>query len=285
MSAWQRSRHACAAAALVASGWLGSVGAGAQAQPQPPAAPAPAQGSAAAGNPRELRVMTFNIHHAEGVDGVLDVARIAALIREAQADVVGLQEVDRGAERTGRRDLLEEIANLAGMRFVFGKNIDLQGGDYGNALLTSRPIVSEGNKLLPTIDGGEQRGVLQVVLDVAGTRLLVLTTHLDHRRADPQRVASADAIAATIQAWGDGPVVTMGDFNDVPGSTTHTKLAGLLTDVWAAVGQGDGFTIPVEAPTRRIDWILVRGLEPVRADVVTPKASDHLPVVASLRLK
>jgi endonuclease/exonuclease/phosphatase family metal-dependent hydrolase len=281
MNRWGPPRRWCAAIVLAASAWLSAVEAAAQAQP--PAAPAPAP--AAVANPRELRVMTFNIHHAEGVDGVVDVARIAALIRDAQADVVGLQEVDRGAERTGRRDLLKEIADLAGMRFVFGKNIDLQGGDYGNALLTSRPIVSEGNKLLPTTNGGEQRGVLQVVLDIAGTQVLVLTTHLDHRREDPQRVASADAIIATIQAWGEGPVVAIGDFNDVPGSTTYTKLAAMLTDVWAAVGQGDGFTIPVEAPTRRIDWILVRGLEPVRADVVTTKASDHLPVVASVRLK
>jgi endonuclease/exonuclease/phosphatase family metal-dependent hydrolase len=279
VSAWRRMRLSCAAIALVASGWL-ATGDAARAQQATPPTAAPA-----AANPRELRVMTFNIHHAEGVDGVLDVARIAALIRETQADVVGLQEVDRGAERTGRRDLLKEIADLAGMRFVFGKNIDLQGGDYGNALLTTRPIVSEGNKLLPTTNGGEQRGVLQVVLDVAGTQVLVLTTHLDHRREDPQRVASADAITATIKAWGEGPVVVMGDFNDVPGSPTYTKLAGLLTDVWAAVGQGGGFTIPVEAPTRRIDWILVRGLEPVGADVVTTKASDHLPVVASIRLK
>jgi len=244
----------------------------------PPAATATATG-------RELRVLTFNIHHAEGTDGVLDVARIATLIRDTRADVVGLQEVDRGAERTARRDLLKELADLTGMRLVFGKNIDLQGGDYGNALLTSRPIVSEGNKLLPNTNGGEQRGVLQVVLDVAGTQVLVLTTHLDHRREDQQRVASADAIAAMVQAWGSGPVVAMGDFNDVPTSATHARLAGVLTDVWATVGQGNGFTIPVEAPNRRIDWILVRGFEATRADVLTTNASDHLPVVASIRLK
>ena len=90
--------------------------------------------------------------------------------------------MDRGVERSGRRDLLKEIADLAGMRFVFGKNIDHQGGDYGNALLTSRPIVSEGNRLLPNTDGGEQRGVLQVVLDVDGTQVLVL----DHAPRSPR---------------------------------------------------------------------------------------------------
>jgi endonuclease/exonuclease/phosphatase family metal-dependent hydrolase len=243
------------------------------AQPVPPAPP------------RELRVLTFNIHHAEGADLKIDVARIAALIKESRADLVGLQEVDRGVERSGRRDLLKEIADLAGMRFVFGKNIDHQGGDYGNALLTSRPIVSEGNRLLPNTDGGEQRGVLQVVVDVDGTQVLVLDTHLDARRPDAQRIASADAMLGMIESWGAGPVIAMGDFNDVPGSPTWTRLTTILTDVWTAVGSGDGFTIPVEAPRKRIDWILVRGLEPVSVDVLRTDASDHLPVVATLRTR
>jgi endonuclease/exonuclease/phosphatase family metal-dependent hydrolase len=234
---------------------------------------------------RELRVMTFNIHHAEGVDGRIDVGRIAQLIRDARADVVGLQEVDRGVERSGRRDLLKEIADLAGLRLAFGKNLDHQGGDYGNALLTSRPIVSEGNRPLPNATAGEQRGVLQVVLDVDGTQVLVLTTHLDHRRADADRVASADAMLGMLQTWGSGPVIAMGDFNDVPGSPTWTRLTTILSDVWATVGKGDGFTIPVEAPTKRIDWILVRGVEPLSAEVLKTDASDHLPVAAVVRLR
>ena len=123
--------------------------------------------------------------------------------------------------------------------------------------------------------------MLQVVVDVEGTQVLVLTTHLDHRTADPQRVASADAILDMLQAFGPGPVVAMGDFNDVPGSTTWTRLMTVFTDTWAAVGRGDGFTIPVEAPTKRIDWILVRGLEPVSAEVLKSDASDHLPVLVS----
>ena len=234
---------------------------------------------------RALTVLTFNIHHAEGTDGKVDVPRIARIIHDTQADIVGLQEVDRGVERTGRRDLLKELADLTGMRFAFGKNIDHQGGDYGNAMLTSRPIVSVGNKLLPNVDGGESRGVLQVVVDVEGTQVLVLTTHLDHRTADPQRVASADAILEMLQAFGSGPVIAMGDFNDVPGSTTWTRLMTVFTDTWAAVGRGDGFTIPVEAPTKRIDWILVRGLEPVSAEVLKSDASDHLPVLGVLKLR
>ena len=59
----------------------------------------------------------------------------------------------------------------------------------------------------------------------------------------------------------------------------------VFTDTWAAVGSGDGFTIPVEAPAKRIDWILVRGLEPVSAEVLKSDASDHLPVVGVVKLR
>jgi endonuclease/exonuclease/phosphatase family metal-dependent hydrolase len=145
--------------------------------------------------------------------------------------------------------------------------------------------VSEGNRLLPTTNGGEQRGVLQVVIDVEGTPVLVLATHLDHRRDDAQRVASAAAMLEMLKAWGPGPVIALGDFNDVPGSATYEALkAAGLVDVWRAVGNGDGFTIPVTAPNRRIDWILVRGLEPVSAEVLKTDASDHLPVAATVKL-
>ena len=59
-----------------------------------------------------FRVMTYNIHHGEGLDGKVDVLRIAELIRREAADIVALQEVDKGVERTARRDLLEELAAL-----------------------------------------------------------------------------------------------------------------------------------------------------------------------------
>lgn len=231
-----------------------------------------------------LRLMTFNIHHGEGLDGRLDLDRIAKVIIDAQADIVGLQEVDRGVERTGRRDLLKELADRTGLRYAFGKNIDLQGGDYGNAVLSRFPIVSEGNRLLEPLGGGEQRGVLQTVLDVAGQRLLVLTTHFDHRRDSVQRPRSAEQMVEMARQWGEGPLVMLGDFNDVPGSAAHRTLTAIATDAWTAAGEGDGYTIPVAAPTRRIDWILLRGLDAQTAQVVTTDASDHLPVLVTATL-
>lgn len=245
--------------------------AGARSQPSTATADAP------------LRILTFNIHHGEGMDGRLDLERIAAVIRESRADIVGLQEVDRGVERTARRDIVKELADLTGLHYAFGKNIDLQGGDYGNALLSRFAIVSEGNRPLEPVGGGEQRGVLQTVLDVQGRRLLVLVTHLDHRADSAQRPRSAEEIKAMIAAWGDGPLVLMGDFNDGPDSRAHQTLTTVAADAWEQVGTGDGFTIPVSSPRRRIDWILLRGLDPVEGTVIQTDASDHLPLLIGAR--
>lgn len=228
-----------------------------------------------------VRIMTFNIHHGEGMDGQLDLARIAKVITDARADIVGLQEVDRGVERTGRRDILKELADLTGLSYAFGKNIDLQGGDYGNALLTRFPIVSEGNRLLEPVGGGEQRGVLQTVLDVHGRQVLVLTAHFDHRRDSAQRPRSAEQMREMVTQWGAGPVVLLGDFNDVPESPAYETLSAVARDAWTVVGADEGYTIPVETPRRRIDWILLRGLTPIEAQVIRTDASDHLPVLVA----
>jgi len=242
--------------------------------------------SAAAADGPTLRVMSYNIHHAEGLDGRLDVERIARVITDAKADLVGLQEVDRGVERTQRRDLPAELARLTGLAVHFERNIPHQGGEYGNAILSRFPIKRSRNTLLPQASPGEQRGLLEVVVEVGGREVTFLNTHLDHRRDDADRLLAAGALRERVAAAGRGPVIAVGDFNAVPDSPTIRMIAGFLTDAWSAVGQGPGFTIPVRKPTRRIDyiWISPGGLTPLRMEVLRSEASDHLPIVAELRL-
>ncbi|MCA9160258.1 MAG: endonuclease/exonuclease/phosphatase family protein, partial [Planctomycetales bacterium] len=107
--------------------------------------------------PLRVTVLSYNIHHAEGVDGRLDLDRIAAVIRRSQADLVSLQEVDQCVTRSERVDQPRELAKRLGMHVVFGANIDLQGGEYGNAVLSRYPIKFNKNHLLPNVGGGEQR--------------------------------------------------------------------------------------------------------------------------------
>ena len=87
-----------------------------------------------------LRVLTYTLHHGEGVDGKLDLVRLARVITAARADVVALQEVDQKTTRTGGVDQAAELARLTGLHFAYGKAMDYQGGAYGQALLSRWPL-------------------------------------------------------------------------------------------------------------------------------------------------
>jgi endonuclease/exonuclease/phosphatase family metal-dependent hydrolase len=240
-----------------------------------------------AAEPVTLRVMSYNIHHGEGLDGRLDLERIARVVLEAKADIVGLQEVDRGVARTQQRDLPAELAKLTGMHVAFERNIVHQGGDYGNATLSRFPIKRTRNLHYRMLRPGEQRGLLQVVLDVNGREILFLNTHLDYRPDDAERRANVEELHRVVTEAGRTPVLLVGDFNAVPTSAPIRSIAEFLTDTWSVVGKGDGFTIPVRKPAKRIDyiWFTPGAFEPTTIAVLPTEASDHLPVIAELRLK
>jgi endonuclease/exonuclease/phosphatase family metal-dependent hydrolase len=272
----RRAFLSIAAAALAAAVCSG--------QQAAPAAPSPTAADAQKTR-TAFRVMTYNIHHGEGVDGRVDLDRIAAVVRAEQADLVALQEVDKGVERTARRDFPSELAALTGMTCLFRNNFPFQGGEYGNAILTRFPVKRWSNTLLRMLRTGEQRGVLQAVVDAGGRDLLFLCSHIDYRQDDAERVQNVAQFGEVLAEYGEMPAVFGGDFNDTPGSRTHQAMAATFDDVWTKAGEGDGFTIPSRAPAKRIDYLWLRKdapLRPVRSWVPRTDASDHLPVVLEL---
>lgn len=115
--------------------------------------------------PLRLRVLTYNIHHGEGVDGRLDLVRIAKVIQEVDPDIAALQEVDQNAGRSGQVDQAAELGRLTKMRSVFGGNIELQGGKYGNALLTRFEIIKQQIDFILVRPSGQWKTVETKVLD------------------------------------------------------------------------------------------------------------------------
>jgi len=248
--------------------------------------PASAPGAPADAAPPTFRVMTYNIHHGAGLDGKIDFQRIADLIKRERADVVALQEVDKGTQRTARRDCPAELAALTGMTCVFSNNYPFQGGEYGNAVLTRLPVKRWTNRHFQAPASGEPRGLLQLVLDVQGRELLFMDTHADARRGDAERLKNAAEILQTAQAGHGLPIILCGDFNDTPGSPMHQKLARAFTDTWTVAGAASGFTIPADKPSKRIDFIWLAKdspLKPLKAWVPETRASDHLPVVVEFQ--
>jgi endonuclease/exonuclease/phosphatase family metal-dependent hydrolase len=247
--------------------------------------------------PAELRVLTYNIHHGEGVDGKFDLPRIAEVIKSVSPDLVALQEVDQGTARAGGVDQPAELGRMTGMEVIFGRNIDFEGGGYGTAVLSRLPVKAHSSVKLQsfyvgTAEHPEQRGVQVVEVGDAGEAGLVfLSTHLDYRPDERERMASAETINELAAKYGERLMILAGDLNAEPESAVmrefekRWKVAGAMTQ------PDDGarlpLTYPSSEPVKWIDYVLVRPVERwevVEVRVVEERvASDHRPLLAVLR--
>lgn len=224
-----------------------------------------------------LVAMSYNIAHGQGVDGI-NLARIADVITAAAPDVVALQEVDRNTRRSGNVDQAAVLASLTGMTAVFGRAIDFDGGQYGNAVLLRHPHAVVGNYPLP---GVEDRAVLLVDVYWQGTVLTFGATHLDNTSQE-DRIAAVTSIERILRAREPKHTLLGADVNDIVGSPTVDALA----PHWVLPTAGSP-TFPSWAPTREIDYVLHRGGAWSVLDYRVlnyPEASDHLSVVAALTL-
>lgn len=235
--------------------------------------------------PFRLRVLSYNINSGAGTDSRVDYNRITAAIRAAEPDVVALQEVDRGMVRTGNLDQARLLAGRLGMEHAFGGNFEFLGGEFGNAVLSRFPISGQANHRLPSPSGGEPRGALEATLSPeGGPTFRLISTQLDHRRDDRNRLASSGWLASLADSPGAPPAILAGDLNAEPGSDVVDRLAGR----WAALGDEPMPTVPADRPRAQYDQMFVAPADRwrvVEARVLEqPEASDHRPVLAVLEL-
>ncbi|MCX8035886.1 MAG: endonuclease/exonuclease/phosphatase family protein [Candidatus Sumerlaeia bacterium] len=243
--------------------------------------------------PARLVVLSYNIHHGEGMDRRIDLPRIAAVIRSVAPDLAAIQEVDRKTQRSGGTDHAETLARLVGMKMVFGRTIDYQGGQYGNMILSRPKIRTSANHPLPFTEGREPRAVLRAEVQwpegkaaaLEPNGVIFYATHLDHTPDSTDRLAAAAVIERLTKADGNRPALLAGDLNSTPGSPTLK----VLTKLWAVAETGRPlFTTPVSRPQRQIDFILYRPKSRwrvVEARVLDEAvASDHRPILAVLEL-
>src|SRR5438132_2672919 len=238
-------------------------------------------------NAHTIRVMTYNIHVGVGMDKKLDLARIAGVINQQHPDLVGLQEVDRGVERTQRIDEIAELAKLTKMDYAFAFNLKYQGGQYGVAILSRYPIRATDHRLYQNTREAERRGFIRAEVNIGGRVINFVTTHLDYQYEDG-RVFEAEQLLAALKDV-KGPLILVGDFNDVPAGGAYKLVSDQFGDAWAATRADDqGFSYPADKPAKRIDYILFRRDDHIRtkkAWIVSTLASDHVPVVADLEIE
>lgn len=231
-----------------------------------------------------LRVMTYNIHVGTGTDNKSDLARIADVINREAPDLVGLQEVDRGVERTNRTDQIAEIAKLTNMEYAFAPNLDYQGGKYGVAILSKHKILDTEHRLFRNPFGQERRGSLRVEVEINKRRLSFVTTHLDYQSLEG-RLVEVGQLLQPLRAL-QMPVILTGDFNDEPTGGAYQATLIEYIDL-AANAQPQPLTFPADKPVKRIDYIFINRFATAKAEaarVIETNASDHLPVVVDVQI-
>lgn len=229
---------------------------------------------------RELTIATYNVHQWFGTDGRRDFDRGVRVIRDLNADIVGLQEVT--VPHHDEISLMEQhLAVSTGMRVVFGPTMLRGDTSFGNVLLHRHEVLEIGQHNLPAASR-ERRGAIEAILRVEAKRLRVVTTHLGVKAWERKR-----QVRHLLEILGDpciGLVCLMGDFNH------WLPCDGLLSGLnrWFG-GSHCTRTFPAPLPFLALDRIWVRPREGLASIQVHRSgsariASDHLPLKATVRL-
>lgn len=230
---------------------------------------------------KTLRVMTYNIHHALGMDDEVDIERIAAVIAAEDPDVVALQEVDFKTTRVKGSDQPAELARLTGMKVHYAPAFDLLGGQYGQAVLSKAPIKAVQVVQLPRLKDEQRIAIVATIGHPSGDFRFV-ATHLTHNN-EAERVGQVNGLLSALASMDPMPTILAGDLNAVPGSPPIQRLLETFEDTTGATS----LTHPTEEPRIKIDWVVLGKESPwtvTSAKVVEESvASDHRPVVVELK--
>ncbi len=226
-------------------------------------------------------VATYNIHKFVGRDGRRDPERIFAVLRELDADVIGVQEFDSRKPRRGEAVSVADMERETGYEAHVHPTRHNRGGYHGNLILTRHDARDVRRHDIGASEL-EPRGMMVADFDVEGRTLRVAVTHL--ALWPPARVRQAAHLVRQLSAPGNGPMVLMGDFNE------WLPIGG-AREVFAQEygAHPTPATFPSIRPVLGFDqmWAAPRGslmnLNVHRSNLAN-RASDHLPVKANVDL-
>ncbi|MFE3762822.1 endonuclease/exonuclease/phosphatase family protein [Streptomyces sp. NPDC059104] len=229
-----------------------------------------------------IRALSYNIRSLRD-----DEEALARVIRACAPDLVFVQEAPRFFRWR------KHAARLAAKTDL----VVLSGGATaaGPLLMCSLRAFVERTEdvLLPLTPGLHRRGFATAVVRFGEARVGVVSAHLSLDRVE--RSAQAGMLAERAAALGAPHAIVAADVNEVPGGPAFGRLTQTLRDCWTVAPWGGGDTFPAAAPDRRIDAVFASaGVEVLACGVpaglagVTSRdlhtATDHLPVLATLRL-
>jgi endonuclease/exonuclease/phosphatase family metal-dependent hydrolase len=220
--------------------------------------------------------MTWNIHGALGRNPRFDLARVVELIRRHAPDVVALQEID--SRRAGGQEAFAVLQEACGGHGVGAKAISTADGEYGQALISRWPM-QQSTICDISYPEREPRRAIRCEITTPGGPLRVIATHLGLSLGERRSQARAllDLIGEDAMT-----TVALGDFNDW---FWVGSVRGVLAR--ALPGRTRLPTFPSICPLLRLDRIYCRPREALlrgRTDAAGSEMSDHLPVIADVRV-
>jgi endonuclease/exonuclease/phosphatase family metal-dependent hydrolase len=237
-----------------------------------------------------LRIVTYNVHRCRGIDNREKPARIVEVLREIDADVIALQEVLSITGKTREKDQAGFIAEELGINHVTGETRQLNGGSYGNVVLSRFPLRLVCNHDI-SVRARERRGCLHTDVDVAGADTLhVFNVHLGtaflERRHQGRRLVEEEILSNRDLK---GARIMLGDFNEWTRGLTTRLLRAHLKSVDVKNYLQRAKTFPGFLPVLHLDHIYFEDKLELKGLTVhrTRKAlvaSDHLPLVADFKL-
>ncbi|MFP4039252.1 MAG: glycosyltransferase [Desulfosudaceae bacterium] len=250
-------------------------------------------GSASAGK-TGLRVMTYNLHGCQGMDGRVLPRRSAEVIAHYEPDVVCLQEVDSQRARSFYRQQPREIADYLGMNYVFRPAWQRRLRSYGNVILSRYPTRRVKSAALAGLSGYphlERRSVLWVEIQVDnGQTYQILTTHVGLMKKEQQLQVHELLSEEWLRHQAcSRRTIFCGDLNLPPDSFAHTLLSERFKDAQQNLpGHRPRPTWPGRYPLRILDYVFVSQDMTVQAVDVPSSAlariaSDHLPLIVDVQ--
>jgi endonuclease/exonuclease/phosphatase family metal-dependent hydrolase len=225
-----------------------------------------------------MKVASYNIHKCRGTDGRIRPDRILEVIKEIEADLIALQEVDK---RFGRRDGVldpEAIRRETGMRLLVQSDLPQGHGWHGNALLV-RVEPKSYRRLRLRLPGFEPRGAIVAELDFGDGEFRVIAAHLGLLRQS--RLDQASVLLKMHRELAPMPTILMGDFNEW--RNRRRSSLSILEPVFRAGATPRGFPSrrPIFALDRILGWPfgVISDLA-IHTSPVARTASDHLPLTA-----